>query len=94
MLQRAFEGGVPATWVTGDSVYDDDRWLRGWLEEQDHASVMAVSGKAYVWRAGQQHQVKSVLAALVTEDWERLSAGDATKGPRWHDWCWLPLAAP
>jgi SRSO17 transposase len=46
MLQRAFEAGVPATWVTGESVYGDDRRLRGWLEERDHASVMAVSGKA------------------------------------------------
>ena len=94
MLQRAFEAGVPATWVTGDSVYGDDRRLRVWLEEQDHAYVMAVSGKEYVWRAGRQHQVKSVLAALGTEGWERLSAGDGTKGPRWYDWCWLPLAAP
>ena len=94
MLQRAFEAGVPATWVTGDSVYGDDRRLRVWLEEQDHAYVLAVSGKEYVWRAGRQHQVKSVLAALGTEGWERLSAGDGTKGPRWYDWCWLPLAAP
>jgi SRSO17 transposase len=31
---------------------------------------------------------------LVTEGWVRLSAGDGTKGPRWYDWCWLPLAAP
>jgi SRSO17 transposase len=46
MLQRAFEAGVPAAWVTGDSVYGDDRRLRVWLEERDHASVMAVSGKA------------------------------------------------
>jgi SRSO17 transposase len=94
MLQRAFDARVPATWVTGDSVYGDDRRLRVWLEEQDHAYVMAVSGKEYVWRAGRQHQVKSVLAALGTEGWERLSAGDGTKGPRWYDWCWLPLAAP
>ena len=94
MLQRAFEAGVPAAWVTGDSVYGDDRRLRVWLEEQDHAYVMAVSGKEYVWRAGQQHQVKSILAALGTEGWDRLSAGDGTKGPRWYDWMWLPLSAP
>jgi SRSO17 transposase len=55
---------------------------------------MAVSGKEDVWRAGRQHQVKNVLAALGTEGWERLSAGDGTKGPRWYDWMWLPLAAP
>ena len=64
------------------------------MEEQAHASVLAVSGKADGWRAGRQHQVTSVLAALVTEGWERLSAGDGAKGPRWYDWMWLPLAAP
>jgi SRSO17 transposase len=94
MLQRAFEAGVPARWVTGDSVYGADRRLRVWLEEQDHAYVLAVLGKEYVWRAGRQHQVKSVLAALGTEGWERLSAGAGAKGPRWYDWLWLPLAAP
>ena len=30
----------------------------------------------------------------MTEGWERLSAGDGAKGPRWYDWRWLPLAAP
>jgi SRSO17 transposase len=43
---------VPMAWVTGDSVYGNDRRLRVWLEEQDHAYVMAVSGPEYVWRAG------------------------------------------
>jgi SRSO17 transposase len=64
------------------------------LEEQEHAYVLAVSGKEYVWRAGRQHQIKSVLAALGTEGWERLSAGAGAKGPRWYDWMRLPLAAP
>ena len=37
LLQRAFEASVPATWVTGDSVYGDDRRLRVWLEEREQA---------------------------------------------------------
>ena len=37
---------------------------------------------------------KAFLAALATEGWTRLSAGDGAKGPRWYDWLWLPLAAP
>src|SRR4029450_11141068 len=94
MLPPPFWASVPATWVTGDSVYGDDRRRRVWLEEQDHAYVMAVSGKEYVWRAGRQHQVKSILAALGPEGWDRLSAGKGGKGPRWYDWMWLPLAAP
>jgi SRSO17 transposase len=45
MLARTFAAGVPATWVTGDSVYGDDRRLRRWLESQLQAAVLAVSGK-------------------------------------------------
>jgi SRSO17 transposase len=94
MLARAFAAGVPAKWVTGDSVYGDDRRLRMWLEAQPQAYVLAVSGKEYVWLGWHQRQVKTVLAALPAEGWTRLSAGDGAKGPRWYDWRWLPLAEP
>jgi SRSO17 transposase len=83
MLERAFDARVPATWVAGDSVYGDHRPLRDWLEARAHAYVLAVSGKEYVWRAGRQWQVKTLLAMLEEEDWCRLRAGDGTKGPRW-----------
>jgi len=94
MLERAFDATVPAAWVAGDSVYGDNRQLRAWLEERAQAYVLTVSGKEYVWRAGRQWQVKTLLAMLEEEDWCRLKAGDGTKGPRWYDWRWLPLAAP
>jgi SRSO17 transposase len=94
MLQRALAAGVPAGWLTGDSVYGDDRRLRMWLEAQAHAYVLAVSGKEYVWLDWHQRQVKTVLTALPEDGWSRLSAGDGTKGPRWYDWRWLPLADP
>ena len=42
-LACAFAVGVPAKWVTGDSVYGDDRRLRLWLEAQPYADVLAVS---------------------------------------------------
>ena len=64
MLERAFQAGVPATWVTGDSVYGDDRRLRVWLEERAQAYVLAVSGKEYVWLGPQQRRVKTLLATL------------------------------
>jgi SRSO17 transposase len=94
MLHRALAAGVPAKWVTGDSVYGDDRRLRLWLEAQPQAYVLAVSGQEYVWGEGRQRQVKTILGALPEEGWVRLSAGDGTKGPRWYDWRWLSLAAP
>jgi SRSO17 transposase len=92
MLQRALAAAVPARWVTGDSVYGDDRRLRVWLEAQPLAYGLAVSGKENVWIGWQQRQVKTLLAALPAEGWTRLSAGEAAKGPRWYDWRWLPLA--
>ncbi len=94
MLARAFASGVPARWVTGDSVYGDDRRLRMWLEARPQAYVLAVSGKEYVWLDWHQRQVKTVLAALPEDGWSRLSTGNGTKGPRWYDWRWLPLAEP
>jgi SRSO17 transposase len=94
MLERAFQAGVPATWVTSDSVYGDDRRLRMWLEAHARAYVLAVSGKEYVWLGWPQRQVKTVLAALPADAWTRHSVGAGAKGPRWYDWCWLPLAAP
>ena len=48
MLQHAFDKGVPAAWVTGESVSGDNRSRRLWLEKDHHASVLAVSGKAEV----------------------------------------------
>jgi SRSO17 transposase len=94
MLQGTLAAGVPASWVTGDCVYGDDRRLRMWLEDQPHAYVLAVSGKEYVWLDWYQRRVKTVLAALPEDGWGRLGAGHGTKGPRWYDWRWLPLAEP
>ena len=94
MLERVFKAGVPAAWVTGDSVYGDDRRLRIWLEAHERAYVLAVSGKEYVWLGWRQRQVKTILAALPADDWTRHRAGAGSKGPRWYAWGWLPLAAP
>jgi SRSO17 transposase len=45
LLERARVAGVPAAWVTADSVYGDDRRLRMWLEANEQAYVLAVSGQ-------------------------------------------------
>ena len=94
LLERTFDAGVSFAWVTGDSVYGDDRKLRGWLEGRKQAYVLAVSGKEAVWVEQQQQQVKVLLAQLPTEGWERLSAGMGTKGLRWYDGLRFALNAP
>jgi SRSO17 transposase len=93
MLARVFAAGVPVRWVTGDSVYGDDRSLRIWLEEREQAYVLAVSGKDYVWIDWRQYQIKTLLAKLPTEGWQRLSAGAGAKGPRLYDWLLQPIGS-
>jgi SRSO17 transposase len=104
MLERAFEAGVYVSWVVADSVYGDARGLLGvWLEEKEQSYVLAVSGKAHVWAGFSQPKVSEVLGVLregrlpleeSEEGWERLSAGEGSKGPRLYDWIRLPLNPP
>jgi SRSO17 transposase len=95
MLERALVAGVPAAWVTADSIYGDVKYLRVWLEARPIGYVLAVSRKDTVagpdWR---QRRIAAYLDAPPTDGWARLSAGDGAKGPRWYDWVRLPLIAP
>lgn len=94
MLERTFEAGVVLGWVSGDSVYGDDRKLRSWLEGHKQAYVLAVSSDETVWINQVQRQIKTILAELPREGWETLSAGVGSKGPRWYDWRRLELSNP
>lgn len=94
MLERTRAAGVSLAWVTGDSIYGDDRKLRGWLEPHRQAYVLAVSGKERVWQARRQQSVKALLAALPSDSWARHSAGTGSKGPRWYEWARVELHAP
>jgi SRSO17 transposase len=94
MLARALAAGVPARWVTGDSVYGDDRRLQMWLEAQPQVFVLTVSGQEYVWLGWRPWQVKTLLANLPAEGWTRLSSGAGTRGQRWYDWRWWLLDPP
>jgi SRSO17 transposase len=95
MLERAREAGVPATWVTGDTVYGKDRKLRRWLEEQGQPFVLELPCNEPLWAATQrgsgQVRADELAAQLVPEEWERLSAGAGAKGPRLYDWARVPL---
>ncbi len=94
MLWQAVEQQVPFAWVTADSIYGDYRSLRLWLESLPKRYVLAVSRKETVIIAWQQHRVGALLDALPQEGWQRLSAGEGAKGPRWYDWYLLPLMDP
>ena len=95
MITRAVAAGVPFAWVTGDTVYGNDRKLRRWLEEQGRPYVLAVKSNEPLWadREGGAAQVAArELAQQIPDDrWQPLSAGDGSKGPRLYDWGWVPI---
>jgi SRSO17 transposase len=96
MLERALVAGVPAAWVTGDSVYGGDRRLRVWLEQQEQPFVLAVTSAEPLWAVldGQWGQPRAdrIAARIPADGWQRLSAGGGAKGPRWYDWARVRLA--
>jgi SRSO17 transposase len=92
MLQRVFAAGVPAAWVTGDTVYGTDRSLRPWLEAERRAYVLAMPKTHRVWLGEQQQTAQAAFTRLPAEAWQRLSAGEGSQGPRWYDWAWIPLS--
>jgi SRSO17 transposase len=92
MLERALTAGVPAAWVTADSVYGGDFSLRKVLTEWKQPYVLAVTSTQSLWigeqGVPQQRPIREVVARVAPDDWVQLSAGAGAKGPRLYDWSW------
>jgi len=95
MIDRAIATSVPFRWVAGDTVYgvgDIERDLRqagkGYVLGVEASRVFRSWGKPRAI-AGTASEIAKALGA---SEWRRLSAGQGTKGPRLHDWCYLQLA--
>jgi SRSO17 transposase len=98
MLARVREAGVPAAWVTADAVYGGDRRLRAWLEAQRQAFVLEIACNEPLgtWTVSGPGQVRAdqLAAQLPADAWQRLSAGDGAKGPRYYEWARVCLYRP
>ncbi len=103
MLERLRAAGLPAAWVTGDTVYGGSGPLRAWLEEQLQPYVLAIAANAGValpdgpdGSETSMHVLAQEVAqyALDPHEWRRLSAGDGSKGPGLYDWAFVRLATP
>ncbi len=96
MVHRAQSAGLPIRWVVADTVYGHCPDLRLWLEEQGYAYALAVPCTEVVCvqtQAGYRLAEVASLAqdVLGTQDWQRLSQSQGTKGPRLFEWAMLPL---
>jgi SRSO17 transposase len=95
MIERAVAANVPFAWVAADSVYGVG----------DVEKALRRAGKGYVLGVNSNHQFRSwmgkppvagtaeqIAGSIDPSGWQRLSAGDGTKGPRQHDWVYCELA--
>ena len=82
MLQRALDAGVPARWVTGDSVYGSDSQFRHFLESRQMAYVLGITSN-YTLRP---YTAGAFAEQLPKQAWRCRSAGTGSKGPRRYDW--------
>ena len=95
MIERAITAKVPFRWVAADSVYGV-----GAIEQ-----ALRRAGKGYVLGVNSNHHFASwgvappvagtaeeIAKSLEPAAWQRLSAGEGTKGARLYDWAYCPLA--
>jgi SRSO17 transposase len=103
MLERVRAVGLPAAWVTGDTVYGGSGPLRAWLEEQRQPYVLAIAANDGVDLPGgpdgcdiPMHVLPQEIAAYALDphEWQRWSAGDGSEGPRIYDWAFVRLVPP
>ncbi len=91
MVERALDEGLPVGWIVGDEVYGHDGWLRQALEQRQQRYALTV-GAAQSFVIGWGHRrARAAIADLPPEAWQRLSAGDGSKGPRLYDWARVRL---
>lgn len=87
MIARALRAGAACAWVAGDEVYGNNGKLRAWLEEKQLGYVMAVAcDQRMRWPDQQLRRVDEIARNLPALAWERLSAGEGSKGERLYDW--------
>ncbi len=91
LVRRAVAAGVPFAWVTADEAYGDNGPLRGSLEEEGIAYVLAVARDHLVATPTGPRRA-DVLAAAGA--WSRLSCGNGAKGRRWYDWALFATSRP
>jgi SRSO17 transposase len=94
MIARARDAGIPFAWVAGGEVYGGNPGLRGWLEEQGIAYVMATACSDTVPVAGGGMRADELAALVPKAGWQRLSCADGSKGPRLYDWALIGTDSP
>ncbi|GCE29602.1 hypothetical protein KDA_50860 [Dictyobacter alpinus] len=96
MLERVWQAQISVNWVVADCVYGSNATLRDWLQAHHYFSVMAVRCTEPIEIQTPTGRMRMTVAEagarfIQPQEWQRLSMGDGTKGPRWFDWVCLPI---
>ncbi|HQT86402.1 MAG: IS701 family transposase [Acidiphilium sp. 37-64-53] len=95
MMARAIAAHVPFSWVAADSVYGVGA-IEQDLRRAGKGYVLGVSSSHWFHSWGKTPMIGGTAAEIAATrtktDWQRLSAGSGTKGPRLQDWCYVELA--
>ena len=86
---------MPFSFVAADSVYGTGE-IETLLRKACKGYVLGVASNHVFYSLGKGHPISGTASAIAQSlpkhAWRRLSSGDGTKGPRWHDWAYLELA--
>jgi SRSO17 transposase len=95
MIERAIAAKVPFAWVAADSVYGVSE-LEMALRRAGKGYVLGVNANSqfnsWIGKPEVAGTAEEIAQALDPAAWQRLSAGEGTKGARLYDWAYLELA--
>jgi hypothetical protein len=93
----AYADGTGFDFTCGDEVYGSCTQLRGFFEACGQAYVLRVpSNFTLTLAAGTTLTCAQAAEVLLKHQrrWEVRSAGNGSKGERWHAWAWIATASP
>ena len=61
------------------------------MEQEGLSYVMAVASNQHVWLGFKQVRVNQIVKQITKDQWQVLSAGEGSKGPRLYEWALVPL---
>jgi SRSO17 transposase len=95
MGERAIAASVPFRWVAADSVYGVGE-VEMMLRRAGKGYVLGVNATqqfhSWIGKPPVSGTAAAIAQALDASAWQRLSAGEGTKGARLDDWAYLELA--
>ena len=95
MIERAIAASVPFGWVAADSVYGVGE-VEMMLRRAGKGYVLGVNATqqfhSWIGKPPVSGTAAAIAQALDASAWQRLSAGEGTKGARLDDWAYLELA--